>query len=126
MSGTAKNWFLGLSIIISALFSQLLSLSFGQEINPEYGDLKIEGSYIEKLVFEDKYYNAVTFDNPGEIIKLPVGDYRLIQVHVAGGYSCGFRTSISDSNFIRIDENKQMELKAGASSEAGNRSSKAG
>ena len=57
-------------------------------------ELKIEGGYIEKLVLEDKNHQALTFENPDEIIKLPVGQYRLLQVFIIGGYSCGFRTTL--------------------------------
>lgn len=110
MLKTIKSSFLFL--LLSAVFN--ISICFGQETETSTGELKIEGGYIEKLVLEDKNHQALTFENPDEIIKLPVGQYRLLQVYIIGGYSCGFRTSMSGSNLIKIEENKQAAIRAGA------------
>ncbi len=107
---SSKNSVYCLAFIIFSLFS---SIGLCQEAEVGYGELKIQGSYIEKLVLEDNTHKAIEFKNPEEVIKLPVGEYRLLQVHLTGEYSCGFRNSIGGSNLFEIEENKQFELKAG-------------
>ena len=109
----SKNSILCIVIIQIAMFQFFSSVVSAKEEDVKYGELKIQGSYIEKLVLEDKDHQAKEFEKPGEIIKLPVGEYRLLQVHLIGEYSCGFRTSITGSNQIKIEEGKQFEIKAG-------------
>ena len=107
------NRVFNLAIIVLVFFHLFSPVVLSQDAETEYGELKIEGSYIEKLVLEDKDHKSIEFNNPGEIIKLPIGQYHLIQVHLTGGYSCGFRTMLTDSFLIEIEENKQAEIKVG-------------
>jgi len=109
----SKNSILGFVLIQIAIFQFFTSNVLAQENEVKYGELKIQGRYIEKLVLEDKDHQAKEFEKPGEVIKLPIGEYRLLQVHLSGEYSCGFRTTLTGSNIIKIEEDKQLELKAG-------------
>ena len=85
-----------------------------QDQNSAVGELKLEGKHIERLVLSQKDGGTKKFDKPGETIKLPVGEYRLQEVRLQGGYSCRIMTPISDANWVTIAEDKPAVLKVGA------------
>jgi hypothetical protein len=83
----------------------------GQE--PAQGEIKLEGKYIKQLILEGEDSNKVTFDQPGESIKVAVGKYRLREVCLDGGYFYP-RVIVSDANWIEVGEDKPAVLKVGA------------
>jgi len=78
------------------------------------GELKVQGKYIERLVLRQKDGGTKKFDKPGETIKLPIGEYRLQEVRLESGYSCGITTRISDANWVTVAEDKPAVLEVGA------------
>ncbi len=77
------------------------------------GELKIEGKSIKQLVLESKDGERQRFDQPAESIKLAVGQYRVREVHLEGGYDCHIWET-SDKDWITVDANKPATLKVGA------------
>jgi hypothetical protein len=84
---------------------------------PAQGELKIEGKYIKQLTLEREDGNKVTFDQPGESIKIAAGKYRLQEVHLEGGYTYQEwmvpRPELKQ-NWIEVGEDKPAVLKVGA------------
>ncbi len=76
------------------------------------GELKLEGSHIQRLILRRKDGKKEKFDQPAEIIKLPAGEYRLMESHLKGGYIC--YSGASDKDWITITPDKQAVLKVGA------------
>lgn len=77
------------------------------------GQLKLEGEGIQKLVLNRKPGQTETFDKPGEIINLPVGEYRIQQVDLSGGYT--YRAvNLTGQDWIKVAEDKPGVLKIGA------------
>ena len=110
------------SSLIRILFVLLVGLclcdaqkAYGEK--PAQGELKIEGKYIKQLTLEREDGNKVTFDQPGESIKIAAGKYRLQEVHLEGGYTYQEwmvpRPELKQ-NWIEVGEDKPAVLKAGA------------
>lgn len=78
------------------------------------GELKLQGKHIERLVLRRKDGGTEKFDKPAETIKLAIGKYRLQEVRLQGGYSCGITTPISDADWVTVAEDKPAVLKVGA------------
>jgi hypothetical protein len=78
----------------------------------EIGELKLEGKYIQRLILSRKDRKKEKFDKPAEIIRLPVGEYQLMESHLEGGYTC--YGNFSNNNWIKIIADKQAVLKVGA------------
>jgi hypothetical protein len=101
--------------IISAIGTYLCK---AKEQKSVLGELKIEGHYISELVLCLKDGHIETFTTPNEelneILKLPIGEYRLMMVRLRGEYTAGYATSIPVRDWIKVTENKQAALKAGA------------
>jgi hypothetical protein len=84
-----------------------------QEQEPAKGELRLEGKHIERLVLYRKYGCTEQFDEPDNTIKLAVGEYRLQDVRLKGGFiSNSVRTSSYD--WLTIVENEPAVLKVGA------------
>jgi hypothetical protein len=98
--------FITMSVLI-VIVALGVSTGLSQEQQTAQGQLKIEGSSIEKLVLVGG--QSKTFNNPDEIITLPAGKYRLEAIYLKGGYQCNY---INKS--IIIPEDKQTVLKIGA------------
>ncbi len=107
-----KSRLVSLFLSILVLFNTGICISEVQEEDPATGELKLEGKHIQKLVFRYKGRKTETFDNPGEIIKLPVGEYQLREVHLEGGYVSRF--GIVDGRWKMVDKDKPNVLKVGA------------
>ena len=73
-------------------------------------ELKLQGKYIDHLVLRRKDGRTERFDQPSEIIKLPAGEYRLLEAHLKGGYT--FRSLSRD--WVTVAEDKPAVLKVGA------------
>ena len=76
------------------------------------GELKLDGQHIERLVvmrLSDGY--STTFKKPGEIIRLPAGEYRLHDVRLKGPYS---RSRSAGNEQITIRVGQQEAVKVGA------------
>jgi len=85
-----------------------------QDQNSAVGELKLEGKHIKRLVLRQKDGGTKKFDKPGETIKLAIGEYRLQEASLEGGYSCGITTPVSDANWVTVAEDKPAVLKVGA------------
>ena len=97
-------------------FICLLSLFINSALGEDTAlvELKLEGKYIQKLVLlENKSGNKKKFDQPSESIKLPAGEYNLLELHLEGGYQCRI-WSQSERYSIKVTEDKQAILKFGA------------
>jgi len=81
--------------------------------NSAMGELKLEGKYIERLVLRHKNGRTETFNRLEETIKLPVGEYRLQEVRLEGGYTCRI-LRVSTRDWITIAEDKPAVLRVGA------------
>ena len=113
---TAKFRFVGLCITILLFLGTGICLCQTQEANKQnsaVGELKLEGKHIERLVLRRKDNRTERLDQPAETIKLQVGEYRLLETHLKGGYICrSSRTPTGD--WITIAEDKPAVLKVGA------------
>ena len=104
----------------------ILNLGFGpgslcakeSRVPPEQdtnlGELNLQGQHIERLVLRQKDGGTKDFHKPGEIIKLPIGEYQLQEARLEGGYSCGITRPISDADWVTVAEDKPAALKVGA------------
>ena len=109
-----KFRFIGLFIVTILLFLGTgICLCEAQEADKQglaLGELKLEGKYIERLVLRRKDSRTERFDQPAETIKLPAGQYRLLEAHLKGGYT--FRSLSRD--WITVAEDKPAVFKVGA------------
>ncbi|MFB0554480.1 MAG: hypothetical protein ACETWQ_14340 [Phycisphaerae bacterium] len=105
----------------SSLITILLFLGIGVclceaqealEQNSAAGELNLQGENIEYLVLIRKDGHKEIISRPTGTVKLPVGEYRLQQVRLRGGYICrSSRTPVSD--WIIVAESKPAVLKVG-------------
>jgi hypothetical protein len=109
---TSKSKPVSLFLSILVLLNTGICLSQVQEEGPATGELKLEGKHIQKLVFQYKGRKTENFDNPGESIKLPAGEYQLREVHLEGGYVSRLR--IAPGKWKTVDKDKPTVLKVGA------------
>jgi len=106
------------SLFITTLFFLEIGICFceAQETDSQDSalcELKLQGKYIERLVLQRKDGRTERFDQPAETIKLQVGEYRLLETHLKGGYICrSSRTPTGD--WVTIAEDKSAVLKFGA------------
>lgn len=112
---TAKFRFV--SLFITTLFFLEIGICLCEaqeapEQNSAVGEIKLQGKSIERLVLWRKDGRTERFDQPAETIKLPVGEYRLLESHLKGGYTC--RSSRTPYNWITVAEDKPAAFKVGA------------
>ena len=77
------------------------------------GEIKLEGKRVSRLVLRLIDGGTERFDQPGETIKLPPGQYELLQSHLEGGYTSYF-PDVPGLRSIEIDANEPAVLKVGA------------
>ncbi len=103
---------------VSLFLSVLFLLNTGichsqvQEENPVTGELKLEGKHIQQIVFIDKGRKREKFENPGESIRLPAGEYQLREVRLEGGYVSRFIAA--SGRWTTVNKDKPNVLKVGA------------
>jgi len=110
---TAKFRFVGLFITILLFLGTGIYLCQAQETdrpNSALGELKLEGKYIERLVLRRKDGHTERFDQPAATIKLPVGEYRLLEAHLKHGYWFHFLSR----DWVTVAEDKPAVFKVGA------------
>ena len=82
-------------LFILAIWTCLCS---AQDHESVLGELRIEGRYISELVLCRKDGHIEKFTTPNEeldeIVKLPIGEYRLQTVFLRGGYTAGYAASL--------------------------------
>ena len=101
-----------ISFVIASIFwNSGASCCLAQE--KVLGELKLEGEHVERLVLRRKDGHTERFDQPGEVVELPVGEYHLRESHLEGGYSC-IQGVVPQSKWITISENNPALLKIGA------------
>lgn len=111
--GTRKVKLVGSFSAILLFFAIGTCLCKAQDQRSTLGELKLEGEHVERLVLQRKDGHTERFDKPGETIKLPVGEYLLLESHLDGGYFC-FQGAGPQSKWITITENAPAVLKIGA------------
>lgn len=105
--------------LVGSFSAILLLLAIGtclckaQDQKSTLGELKLEGEHVERLVLRRKDGHTERFDQPGEVVELPVGEYHLMESHLDSGYSC-FQGIVPQDKWITIAENKPAVLKVGA------------
>jgi len=104
-----------MSTVLICLSGLLTNSVLGESATEDLtlGELKIEGKYIERLVMIGQDGRRKEFNQPEETIRLPVGEYRLQEVHLEGGYIYRGRP-LSETHKVMVAEDKQAVLKAGA------------
>jgi hypothetical protein len=105
MQALKQKWFL-LLVMAWAFWSD--SACFSQKL----GKLRLEGQHIERLTLQRKDGHAEQIARPEEIIELPVGDYRLQDVRLEGGFVYNGRSLVY--NWLAITEDEPAVLKVGA------------
>ncbi|MHC4693088.1 MAG: hypothetical protein ACYS67_10135 [Planctomycetota bacterium] len=106
---TSRSRPVSLFLSILVLLNTGICLSQVQEEGPATGELKLEGKHIQQIIFVDRERKREKYNNPGESIKLPAGEYQLLEVHLEGGY-----VSNSFSRWTTVDKDKPNVLKVGA------------
>lgn len=113
---TAKFRFT-ISLITILLFLGIgVCLCEAQEANKQnsaLGELKLQGKYINYLVLRRKDGHSEKFNRPTETIEMPVGEYRLQEVRLKGGYTCR-PLSVSGPDWVTVAEDKPAVFKVGA------------
>ena len=99
--------------LMTILLSESASNALAQEQKQTLGELKIEGKHIERLVLCRKDGHTEQFNEPNQILRLTVGEYRLQYVSLKGGYTCN-SLSTSAYKWVTIAENEPAVLKVGA------------
>jgi len=107
--GFGRSFMRVLFVLVVGVFFCNAQKSPGEEA--AQGELKLEGKHIKQVVLEREDSNKITFDQPGESIKVPVGKYLLREVQLEGGYACRIW---SDANWVEVGEDKPAVLKVGA------------
>jgi len=110
---TTKVKLVGSFIAILPFLAIGTCLCKAQDQRSTLGELKLEGEHVERLVLQRKDGHTERFDRPGEIIKLPLGEYRLQQVDLIGGHTCRV-LRLSERGWIKVAEDRPAELKVGA------------
>jgi hypothetical protein len=89
-------------------------LRAAQEQEIHQGKLKLEGESITRLILRrEEDGQREEFRRPEQVIELPVGEYRVEEVHLKGGYICyASRGLIRPVVMVGADE--QATLKIGA------------
>ena len=81
-------------------------------LSREMGELKLEGQHIEQLVLCRKNGDTEQFSKPDEVIKLPVGEYRIKDVQLKDGFIYNNRTLMY--NWVTVSQDEPAILKVGA------------
>jgi hypothetical protein len=76
------------------------------------GELKLEGRHVERLILLRRDGHTEQFNEPDETIKIAVGEYRLQDVRLKGGFT--YSSSTSTYNWVAVTEGKPAILKVGA------------
>ena len=113
---TAKFRFASSLITILLFLGTGICLCDAQEAEKQgsaLGELKLQGKYINYLVLRRKDGHSEKINRPAETIEMPVGEYRLQEVRLKGGYTCR-PLSVSGRDWVRVSEDKPSMLKVGA------------
>jgi len=108
-----KFRFVSLFLSIVIFLSAGVSLSWAQEQDSALGELKLQGRYIDRLVLRRKDGRTERLNRPDETIKLPVGEYRLLEAHLEGGYTCRIMR-VSRYDWVTVAEGEPAVFKVGA------------
>jgi len=77
------------------------------------GQLKLEGGSVRQLTLRRKDGQTEKFNQPEQIISLPLGEYQLQQVDLVDGYKCRV-LRFPKHDWIKVTEDKPAVLKVGA------------
>ena len=95
-------------LLVIALSVRTDNVCFSREM----GEVRLEGQHIERLVLCRKDGDTEQFSRPDEIIKLPVGEYRLQDVRLKDGFI--YRSNNSKYNWVTVSRDEPAILKVGA------------
>ena len=112
-AGAARFRFAGLFVTI--LFSLGMCVVFcrADEQYAGRGEIKLQGKHIERLVLWREDGRTENFKQPGQIIELPEGRYKLTESHLKGGYVC-FQGTGAPNPWITVAAGEPGVLKVGA------------
>jgi hypothetical protein len=113
---TNKHRFATLPILILLSIGAAIDLRAAEQAGAKdsaVGELKLEGQHIERLVLRRKDGQNEHFNDPGEMLTLPVGQYHVMESHLSGGYTC-FQGPGPNAQWITVRENEPALLKVGA------------
>jgi hypothetical protein len=105
MQALKRTWLLLFLMVLAFLTADVC---FGQGT----GKLRLEGRNIERLTLQRKDGHAEQIARPEEIIELPVGEYRLQDVRLEGGFIYNGHSLVY--NWLAITEGKPAVLRVGA------------
>ena len=77
------------------------------------GELRVDGQYIKQLVLRRKDGQTEQFNEPAGTIKLAVGEYRIQDVRLKGGFNYSSQNT-SKYNWVAVTEKETAILKVGA------------
>ncbi len=112
---TNKMKFVDLLIIALLLLRVRASPCQAQEPNqPDsaQSELRLEGKDVERLVLRRKDGHTERFDKPREVVRLPVGQYHLLESHLSSGYTC-FQGPGPTVQWTTVTEEEPALLKVG-------------
>ncbi len=76
-------------LVVSSFLAVGGDLHAAQDQETRQGELKLEGESITRLVLRrEEDGQREEFRRPEQVIELPVGEYRVEEVHLEGGYIC--------------------------------------
>jgi hypothetical protein len=110
---TTKGKFTGSFNAILLFLAVGTCLCTAQAQGSVLGELKLEGNHIERLVLHRRDGRTEQFNEPAETIKLTIGEYRLQEVRLKGGFNCNSIIS-STYNWVTVTEDESAVLKVGA------------
>jgi len=110
LAQTLKSKLGSLFLSIVIFLNAGISLSHAQGEDPAMGELKLEGKHIERLVLQRKDGHTERFDRPAATIKLPAGEYRLLEAHLKHRYWFHFLSR----DWVTVGKDKPAVLKVGA------------
>jgi hypothetical protein len=102
-----------LVISIAIILSTGVTTCPAQQQDSIQGELKLEGSHIEQIILRRRDGQTEKLKEPGETINLPLGEYRLQQVNLVGGYA-SWVLKLSEHNWFKVSKDKPVVLKVGA------------
>jgi hypothetical protein len=101
-------------LLVTVLLHVGADLSAAQDQETRLGKLKLEGESITRLILRrEGGGQREEFRRPEPVIELPVGEYRVEEVHLAGGYICyASRGSVRPVAMVEADEQATLEIGA--------------
>lgn len=111
MTQTAKFTVASSVAGVLVLFCSGVCLCEARDQKSTLGELRLEGKHIERMALRRNDGHMEVFNNPGETVKLPAGQYLLQDIRLKGGYTR--QTTMRRNNRVVISEGEPALLKVG-------------